>query len=710
MKRFVVLAAAALAAAAACKDSTPPLVATTLRLSTDTVVFDAIGATRTITWSVLDQHGGAMIGAPVTWTSSSPAVTVAFDSAGAALDAMREIVTAKASGTAIVTATSGAAKATIVVTVAQRAVTVLKTGGDAQTGTVGGVLAAPLRVVAEDRLGVPVPNQTVRFTVSQGAGVVANATAVTAFDGSASTKWTLGTVALAPQELTATVDTMTARFSATATADSPQNVSVLRGGGQSAEAGALLPVAPAVRVTDGYGNPVPDCVVTFIVMAGDGTVTGALQRTNSDGIASVGGWTLGLSAGTNTLAASVLGSSVVPATFTAMAVAPPPTSGTVVLNAGDSQTGMASAPVPIAPSVVVRSSTGAPVVGASVTFAVTSGGGSVSGGTTKTNASGVATVGAWVLGATGGPNTMTASVSGGGVTGGPITFSAVGCTRPGNGYAISVCYVTPMSVSQRAAFDAAAARWSRVITSHAPDIPMDVRANVCDGNTPNLRMTVRDLMIFAAVDDIDGPGKVLGMAGWCFRRSNGVPVLGSMHFDVADMASLESRGLLGDVILHEMGHVLGVGTMWEDLGLLINPSTAGATPLDTYLNAPNATLGFNAIGGTAYTAGLKVPVENKYGAGTIDAHWRESVLANELMTGFISVGSNPLSEVTVRSLADMGYTVDVTQADPFFLNLSASAGVSGNRVPLPSISLGDDVLRLVRREVDRTGRTVRIPK
>ena len=39
------------------------------------------------------------------------------------------------------------------------------------------------------------------------------------------------------------------------------------------------------------------------------------------------------------------------------------------------------------------------------------------------------------------------------------------------------------------------------------------------------------------------------------------------------------------------------------------------------------------------------------GAGTRDGHWRESVLANELMTGWINAGSNPLSVLSVRSLA-----------------------------------------------------------
>jgi hypothetical protein len=63
------------------------------------------------------------------------------------------------------------------------------------------------------------------------------------------------------------------------------------------------------------------------------------------------------------------------------------------------------------PSVLVRDESGAPLVGASVTFAVTSGGGSVTGGTAVTNPSGIATVGSWTLGAAGGTNTLAATIA-----------------------------------------------------------------------------------------------------------------------------------------------------------------------------------------------------------------------------------------------------------------------------------------------------------
>ena len=69
--------------------------------------------------------------------------------------------------------------------------------------------------------------------------------------------------------------------------------------------------------------------------------------------------------------------------------------------------------------------------------------------------------------------------------------------------------------------------------------------------------------------------------------------------------------------------------------------------------------------------GNKVPVEDLGGYGTADAHWRESVFDNELMTGYINYGPNPLSVVTIASLADLGYSVDMNQADPYSIFLAA---------------------------------------
>jgi hypothetical protein len=63
----------------------------------------------------------------------------------------------------------------------------------------------------------------------------------------------------------------------------------------------------------------------------------------------------------------------------------------------------------------------------------------------------------------------------------------------------------------------------------------------------------------------------------------------------------------------------------------------------------------------------RVPLENTGGAGTADSHWRETIFRNELMSGFVAAPGNPLSRVTAGSLQDLGYTVDLSAAEPFGL-------------------------------------------
>jgi hypothetical protein len=71
------------------------------------------------------------------------------------------------------------------------------------------------------------------------------------------------------------------------------------------------------------------------------------------------------------------------------------------------------------------------------------------------------------------------------------------------------------------------------------------------------------------------------------------------------------------------------------------------------------------------------------------------------MTGFVDLGQNPLSIVTVASLADQGYAVNLAGADPY--TFSASLRAFG---ALPRLALGNDILRLPIKRVDGTGRVV----
>jgi hypothetical protein len=97
---------------------------------------------------------------------------------------------------------------------------------------------------------------------------------------------------------------------------------------------------------------------------------------------------------------------------------------TIAANGGSAQTATVGTAVGTAPSVIVKDAGGNPVAGTSVTFAVASGGGAITGASATTNASGIAAVGSWTLGTVAGANTLTATA--GGLSGSPVTFTATG--------------------------------------------------------------------------------------------------------------------------------------------------------------------------------------------------------------------------------------------------------------------------------------------
>ena len=226
-------------------------------------------------------------------------------------------------------------------------------------------------------------------------------------------------------------------------------------------------------------------------------------------------------------------------------------------------------------------------------------------------------------------------------------------------YKIEVRFLGGLNAAQKNAFKAAANRWSKVIIGDVPSVMVNGQL-------------IDDLLIEAQGVAIDGPGQILGQAGPTNLRpaSAGVnaflPAKGIMSFDTADLAQMQADGTLLDVITHEMGHVIGIGTIWTRKGLL-----AGAGSANPTFTGAGAKKEYGVLKGTGPTA---VPVENSGGAGTRDSHWRESVFKNELMSGFIAAPNNPLSRVTVASLQDIGYVVDLSAAEPYALpNLQAMA-------------------------------------
>jgi adhesin/invasin len=591
--------------------------------------------------------------------------------------------------------------------------TMVLNAGDGQTATAGTAVAIDPSVLVEDANGNPVPGASVTFTPTSGGGSVTGSPATTNASGIATVgSWILGGTPGA-NTLDATLAALPAvTFTATGVGGAA-NIQVQAGDGQSATVGQSLATAPSVLVTDGGSNPVQGVTVDFAVASGGGGITGASTTTNVSGIATVGSWTLGTVAGANTLTAAAQGGGINgnPVTFTATATAD--VAASIAVNDGDGQSALQGTAVPIAPSVIVRDQFSNPVQGVTVDFLVVVGSGSITGASPATDAAGIARVGSWTINA--GANSLEGTAQGTGISGNPVVFSATGTTSL---FDIVVRFdpATLPTASQQALFTTAAARWEQLIVGDVPDGVLNISAGSCAGAAyPALNETVDDVIIYAAAVPIDGVGGILGQAGPCFVRSGSLlPALGGMQFDTADLANLESQGRLLDVILHEMGHVLGLGTIWSSLGLLQNPSCGGTGPTcapdnsgaDTHFPGAIAITSFDNVGGTAWTLGSKVPVENTQGGrGTRDSHWRESTFVNELMTGFLNAGVNPLSEVTTASMQDIGYVINLGGSDSYTL-----ANPNALRAPTltSSIELKNDVWRGPIRVIDRQGRVVRI--
>ena len=224
------------------------------------------------------------------------------------------------------------------------------------------------------------------------------------------------------------------------------------------------------------------------------------------------------------------------------------------------------------------------------------------------------------------------------------------------------------SAGLRSAIASGAAVWESVITRdlHDVDFSNDPSNTPCT-NSVDFSGRVDDLRVYVYVEDIDGQGDTLASAGMCtLRDGSGLPVISLITFDAADVTGLSAATLRG-VAIHELAHTLGFGILWNGL---MNPSLQGGIPADpppdTHWPGSKAVAAFNAAGGSNYQGG-KVPVENEFGgSGSQDRHWRLSVMSGELMTYTLS--GLALSAITIQSIADLGYSVDVGVANAFSLS------------------------------------------
>ncbi|TWT96617.1 hypothetical protein Pla108_23860 [Botrimarina colliarenosi] len=193
--------------------------------------------------------------------------------------------------------------------------------------------------------------------------------------------------------------------------------------------------------------------------------------------------------------------------------------------------------------------------------------------------------------------------------------------------------------------------------------------------------------ITAQVSPIDGPGMILGSAGpteVALDAANYILATdGEMTFDSADAANLVSAGSFGNVVLHEMAHVLGFGTLWTNN----NVASVGTGEF----TGPNATAYWQSEFGQTGTP----DVELDGGPGTANGHWNENLggaglvgitsvdgdLRNELMTGWLN-SPTFISDMTIASFIDIGFTTivaPVPEASGFLAMGMVFASVAAKR-------------------------------
>ena len=208
---------------------------------------------------------------------------------------------------------------------------------------------------------------------------------------------------------------------------------------------------------------------------------------------------------------------------------------------------------------------------------------------------------------------------------------------------IEVVFNGDWTIELQDAFVAAADYLSSIITGDLFD--------VTTGGT-----VIDDLRIQASIGDIDGFGGVLAQAGpSMFRSDIYLPSAGTMTFDSTDAGIYDSAGLFDDIVLHEMIHVLGFGSLFGVMGLTSGSVATG----DLVYTGANANAAYRA----EYGADSFIPLETDGGNGTAGGHWDEAVFDDELMTGFFD-SDNHLSAMSIAALEDMGYDTIWDPSDP----------------------------------------------
>ncbi|SHH00780.1 DUF4214 domain-containing protein [Marivita hallyeonensis] len=228
------------------------------------------------------------------------------------------------------------------------------------------------------------------------------------------------------------------------------------------------------------------------------------------------------------------------------------------------------------------------------------------------------------------------------------------------------------------AFEAAADRWEEVITADLPFASVEGFGFVDD---ILIEITVDDIDLeFAGVEQtIIAISSILDQRSPLSNEGASLPTFSRIVVN-SDEADRVIRNL-EDLAANTIGRALGFGSLWEEFGLVRD-----IDGILTYVGS-NTLRELDDLNDDLDGADL---LEDGADGALAGEYWRESIFNAELMTPRIEfrginsdprppgVTDNPLSELTIGAMQDLGYTVSYGAADPYSLFFGSQLRVTQN--------------------------------